>query len=192
MTNHATATPMNPFTPIIPSKACPGDNKTGLAMLCACTLALLLAAGMPACAATPGAAAPDFVLDGRNGSVSLAALKGKYVYLDFWASWCGPCKRSFPWMGDLQKRYGASGLHVVAINVDTSRPDAQRFLAENQADFTVAYDPTGAVAKQYAIKGMPSSVLIGPDGKVLQEHAGFNDDSVRKVEADLQLALKKK
>jgi cytochrome c biogenesis protein CcmG/thiol:disulfide interchange protein DsbE len=158
------------------------------------TLRLLLAATLwpaAALAATPGSAAPEFVLDGRNGPVSLAAYKGKYVYLDFWASWCGPCRHSFPWMGALQKRYAGAGLQVVAINVDTSRADAQRFLAENPADFVVAYDPAGAVARQYAIKGMPSSLLIGPDGKVIQVHAGFNDDMARRIDAELQMTLKK-
>lgn len=160
-------------------------------MLRICALALCLAAVLPARAAAPGSVAPEFVLDGRSGPVSLAAFKGKFVYLDFWASWCGPCRHSFPWMGELQKRHGAAGLQVVAINVDTSRSDAQRFLTDNPANFIVAYDPSGSVARQYAIKGMPSSVLIGPDGKVLQVHAGFNDTLAQQIEAGLQLALKK-
>jgi cytochrome c biogenesis protein CcmG/thiol:disulfide interchange protein DsbE len=154
-----------------------------------CLAAALLLACTWAGAASPGSPAPAFALEGRAGPVSLAAYKGKFVYLDFWASWCGPCKRSFPWMGALQKRHGAGRLQVVAINVDTSRADAQLFLAENQADFVVAWDPAGMVAKQYAIKGMPSSVLIGPDGKVLQVHTGFNDEAARKIDADIQLAL---
>ena len=154
--------------------------------------ALLLAAALaPAQARAPDGPAPAFTLEGRSGPVSLAAYKGKYVYLDFWASWCGPCKRSFPWMGELQKRYGAAGLQVVAINVDAARADAQRFLAENPAEFVIAYDPQGAVAKQYAIKGMPSSVLIGPDGKILHVHTGFNDETVRTVDAGIKAALAK-
>ena len=161
-------------------------------MMARALAALLLAAACsPALAAAPGAPAPAFTLEGRSGPVSLAAYKGKYVYLDFWASWCGPCKRSFPWMGELQKRYGPAGLQVVAINVDAARADAQRFLAENPADFIIAYDAEGAVAKQYAIKGMPSSVLIGPDGKVVHVHAGFNDETARSVDASIKAALAK-
>ena len=161
-------------------------------MMARALAALLLAAACsPAPAAAPGAPAPAFTLEGRSGPVSLAAYKGKYVYLDFWASWCGPCKRSFPWMGELQKRYGPAGLQVVAINVDAARADAQRFLAENPADFIIAYDAEGAVAKQYAIKGMPSSVLIGPDGKVVHVHAGFNDETARSVDASIKAALAK-
>ncbi len=127
------------------------------------------------------AEAPDFSLDGRGAQVNLSALRGKYVYLDFWASWCAPCKKSFPWMGALQQRFGAAGLQVVAINVDTRRSDADQFLAAMPAAFTVAFDPTGATPKKYAIKGMPSSVLIDPAGKIIATHTGF-------TLADLRLA----
>lgn len=155
------------------------------------TLAVLLALqAMPAPAAEPGSAAPAFALEGPAGPVSLAAYRGKYVYLDFWASWCAPCKRSFPWMGELQKRYGAAGLQVVAINVDATRADAERFLARTPAAFVVAWDPAGAIAKQYQIKGMPSSVLIDPKGQVLHVHAGYTDEAARRIEQQIKLALK--
>ncbi len=153
-------------------------------------LAAALGLASPALhAAAPGEAAPDFVLEGRAGAVRLADYRGKYVYLDFWASWCTPCKRSFPWMGELQKRYGPAGLEVIAVNVDTVRGDAERFLAHTPAGFTVAWDPAGATPKLYAIKGMPSSVLIDPAGKVVQNHAGYNDAAVRKTEAAIEAAL---
>lgn len=151
---------------------------------------VLLALSASAMAAAPGTPAPAFALDGRSGPVNLAAYQGKYVYLDFWASWCAPCKRSFPWMGELQKRYGDAGLQVVAVNVDASRADAERFLAQTPAGFVVAWDPTGSTAKQYAIKGMPSSVLIDPKGQVVHVHSGYNDDSARKIEQQIKAALK--
>lgn len=138
------------------------------------------------------AEAPDFSLDGRGAPVNLSALRGKYVYLDFWASWCAPCKKSFPWMGALQQRFGAAGLQVVAINVDTRRSDADQFLASTPAAFTVAFDPTGATPKKYAIKGMPSSVLIDPSGKIIATHTGFTADTPSQVERDIELALKGK
>lgn len=154
-------------------------------------LALLLALSLPAWCVAPGSAAPQFSLAGAAGPVKLADYRGKYVYLDFWASWCAPCRRSFPWMGELQKRYGGAGLQVVAINVDTSRADAERFLAQTPAAFVVAYDPAGATAKSYAIKGMPSSVLIDPAGQVLQVHAGFTEAAAADIEERIKLALKK-
>lgn len=154
---------------------------------------MMLAAGLVcapgAWAADTGAGAPDFALEGRSGPVRLADYRGKYVYLDFWASWCAPCKRSFPWMGELQKRYGPAGLEVVAVNVDTARGDADRFLAQTPAGFTVAFDPAGATPKAYAIKGMPSSVLIDRAGRIVAVHAGYNDAAAQKIESELELAL---
>ena len=162
----------------------------------ACATALLAAAAALALAlpqagaATAGTAAPTFALDGRTGPVKLADYRGKYVYLDFWASWCGPCKHSFPWMDALQKRYGA-GLQVLAVNVDTNRADAEQFLALVPSGFVIAWDPAGAVARQYAIKGMPSSVLIDPAGQVVAVHAGFNDATPARVDAELAAAMNK-
>lgn len=156
----------------------------------ACMLLAAALAGAPgARAIEAGAGAPDFALAGRSAPVRLADYRGKYVYLDFWASWCAPCKRSFPWMGELQKRYGPAGLEVVAVNVDSTRGDAERFLAQTPAGFTVAFDPTGATPKAYAIKGMPSSVLIDPAGKVVAVHAGYNDAAARDIEGQIKLAL---
>lgn len=133
------------------------------------TAALALAAllASPAIAVEAGQAAPDFDLPGRLGAVKLGDFKGKTVYLDFWASWCGPCKQSFPWMNEMQSRYGAKGLRVVGINVDQKTDDAKAFLNDNPARFDVAFDQPGKTPRTYAIKGMPTSVLIGPDGKVL-------------------------
>lgn len=162
-----------------------------LRLLACALLATLLALATPAMAAEAGSAAPDFALEGPAGPVSLAAYRGKYVYLDFWASWCAPCKRSFPWMSELQKRYGNAGLQVLAINVDATRADAERFLAQTQAGFVVAWDPAGSVARQYRIKGMPSSVLIDPKGQVLAVHTGYNDDSARQIEQQIKRALQR-
>ena len=100
-------------------------------------------------------------------------LKGKVVYLDFWASWCGPCRQSFPWMNELQRELGARGLVVVAVNVDHERSDANRFLASYPADFRVLFDPEGKLAERYKVGGMPTSFLIGRDGKIVAAHAGF-------------------
>lgn len=154
------------------------------ALLCS-VLALPALAASPA----PGDAAPPFALEGRSGAVSLAAYRGKLVYLDFWASWCAPCKRSFPWMDALQQRHGAAGLVVVGVNVDAQRADAERFLAQVPASFVIAWDPAGALAKQYAIRGMPSSVLIGADGRVIAVHTGFSDDAARRIEQAITAAL---
>ncbi len=138
-----------------------------------------------------GQQAPDFDLLGQKGNVKLSDYKGKAVYLDFWASWCGPCKQSFPWMNDMQSKYAAQGFAVIGINVDAKQADAVNFLQTTPAKFDVAFDAKGASPRSYGIKGMPSSVLIGPDGKVLAVHAGFKDEERVALEDAIKAALKK-
>jgi cytochrome c biogenesis protein CcmG/thiol:disulfide interchange protein DsbE len=121
----------------------------------------------------------------------LTQYQGKLVYLDFWASWCKPCRQSFPWMDAMQKKYGADGLVIVAVDEDEQPVDGRKFLAEVPVGFTVIGDPQGALAERYALIGMPSSFLIGRDGQVLQKHQGFFDDSPAAFEAEIRAALGK-
>ncbi|WP_374319202.1 TlpA family protein disulfide reductase [Aquabacterium sp.] len=145
---------------------------------------------MPAQAVEAGQPAPAFVLPQQSGgSLSLADLKGKLVYLDFWASWCGPCRQSFPWMNELQAKYGARGLKVVGINVDSRRADADAFLSQLPAQFAVVFDGKGEAPGAYKIKGMPSSYLIAPDGHVIKVHAGFRAEDRKELEAAIEAAL---
>lgn len=158
-------------------------------------VALLAAASggtLPAAAVEVNQAAPEVRAIGTTGAASLAALKGKVVYLDFWASWCGPCRQSFPWMNEMQAKYGARGFQVLAINVDANRGDADKFLAQTAAAFNVAFDARGETPRTYGIKGMPSSVLIGADGKILLMHAGFRDDERQNLEDQIAAALPKR
>jgi cytochrome c biogenesis protein CcmG, thiol:disulfide interchange protein DsbE len=138
-----------------------------------------------------GQQAPDFDLAGKQGNVKLSDYKGKAVYLDFWASWCGPCKQSFPWMNEMHTKYAAQGFAVVGVNVDAKQVDATNFLEQTPAKFDVAFDAKGASPRAYGIKGMPSSVLIGADGKVLAIHAGFKDEERGALEDKIKSALKK-
>lgn len=111
--------------------------------------------------------------DAPNGqSFDLSEYRGKVVYLDFWASWCAPCLQSFPWMTEVQRIYGRQ-LVIVAVNVDHDRNQAQAFLRDKLVNFRIVYDPDGTIAKQYAIKDMPTSILIGPDGRPRFVHSGF-------------------
>lgn len=137
-----------------------------------------------------GDAAPPFALrDGQGGTVTLAALRGQVVYVDFWASWCGPCRRSFPWMNDMHRRYGGRGLAIVAVNVDKIGADAARFLERTPAQFTVVYDHDGATPLAYAVRGMPSSYLIDARGKVIDIEEGFHDDRKAALEQRIQALL---
>jgi cytochrome c biogenesis protein CcmG, thiol:disulfide interchange protein DsbE len=151
--------------------------------------AVCWALASPSWALETGQMVPDIALSAPSVT-KLSDLKGKVVYLDFWASWCGPCKESFPWMNAMQKKFGEQGLQVLAVNLDAKRADADRFLGEVPAQFTVGFDATGQSAKAVGVKGMPTSVLIGADGKVLAIHQGFKAADRAELEAQMTLALK--
>jgi thiol-disulfide isomerase/thioredoxin len=124
-----------------------------------------------------------------EGQLDLSAYQGKLVYLDFWASWCAPCRRSFPWMNQMLARYGERGFAIVSVNVDTEQELAEKFLSETPASFPVVYDPDGTIAARWELLGMPSSFLIGPNGEVISRHVGFRSDSLETYEAEIRRLL---
>lgn len=147
-----------------------------------------LALSAPAMAVETGAAAPTLALPDASGqTVSLAP--GKIHYVDFWAAWCAPCRHSFPWMNAMVGKYKDKGFEVVAVNVDTERTEAEDFLKQTPAQFTVVFDPDGTAPAAWGVKGMPTSVLVGRDGKVLFQHIGFNDRSKDDLEAVIKQAV---
>jgi len=143
-----------------------------------------------ACAQQVGKPAPAFDLPSTTTpNLRLVDLKGRVVLVDFWASWCAPCKQSFPWMNEMQAKYGPQGLTIIGVNVDKKREDADKFLAGTPAKFAVAFDTTGKVAQSYQPKGMPTSFLIGADGVVRNVHVGFRDSDRDDLELELAAAL---
>lgn len=110
---------------------------------------------------------------------------GKVIYLDFWASWCGPCRESFPWMNNLQSKYKHKGFVVLSVNVDNDKAFADKFLTELPAKFSVIYDPKGKIARQYKLKGMPSSYILNRAGEVVSAHVGFNEQKKVKFEQEI-------
>lgn len=150
-------------------------------------VALWGALAPPALAVDAGQPAPAFALPRAGGEVlTLESLKGRVVFVDFWASWCAPCKRSFPWMNEMHRKYGDKSFTIVAVNVDQRRADADRFLAQVPAAFPVVYDPAGKAPAAYGVKGMPSSYLIDARGNVVQVESGFNDDQAAAIEARIR------
>lgn len=135
------------------------------------------------------APAPEFELPTDAEKISLQAMRGRVVYLDFWASWCKPCRKSFPWMNALQAKYRDKGLQIVAVNVDSDPEQVKRFLEKYPADFIVAYDPDGKLASQYQVKGMPSSYLIDQQGNIHASHIGFRDEDKTVVESQINHLL---
>lgn len=120
----------------------------------------------------------------------LTANKGKVIYIDFWASWCGPCRKSFPWMNNLHQQYKDEGLVIISINVDNDHSYAEQFLKEIPALFPVIFDPKGRIARQYKIKGMPSSFVIDRAGKITSSHVGFNDTKKIAYQAEIMELLR--
>lgn len=143
----------------------------------------------PFAAAEVTGVAPEFNLQGIAGAVNLADYKGKVVYIDFWASWCSPCRDSFPWMSAMQKKYAEQGVEFIAINVDRKQKDAEEFLKITPAGFTIAFDPKGKTPEAYDVMGMPTAFVIGKDGKVLHSHIGFNETDKADYEKHIQQAL---
>ena len=115
----------------------------------------------------------------------LEANKGQVIYLDFWASWCVPCRRSFPWMNAMQEKYGQQNFKVLSINLDAQADLAAKFLAKNPANFDIIYDPKGKIARYFKLKGMPSSYMINAKGKVVSAHVGFTDKKKAQYEQEI-------
>ena len=132
------------------------------------------------------APAPDFKLEGQQKQIKLSDYRGQIVYLDFWASWCQPCRKSFTWMNKMQSLYGKEGFKVIAINLDESRQKADKFLQQIPADFDVAFDPRGNTAETYKVKAMPSSYLIDKHGNVIHANLGFRGKDEEKLEAKIR------
>ena len=130
--------------------------------------------------------APVFELPGDAGPISLEQYKNQVVYVDFWASWCVPCKYSFPWMNEMQERYGKDGLKVIGINVDKDKAMAKKFLEHVPATFDIAYDPEGEIADLYSLKVMPSSYLIDKQGRLIHANKGFRGNDEEELEAKIR------
>jgi thiol-disulfide isomerase/thioredoxin len=139
--------------------------------------------------AVRAAPAPDLRFNTANGPLALESLRGRVVYLDYWASWCVPCRHSFPWLNDMQARFGDQGFVVLAVNLDTDRAEAQKFLAALPARFTVAFDPEGDSARIMRLKGMPSSFLIDRQGNVVSSHIGFRESDRQPREGEIRALL---
>jgi thiol-disulfide isomerase/thioredoxin len=151
---------------------------------------LALTAAAPLAALEVGAEAPAFALPQRSGGeLALADLRGRVVIVDFWASWCAPCRESFPFLDELQRRHHDAGLSVVGINLDEQRDEAERFLRERPVGFQIVYDPEATTPERFGVRTMPSSYVIGRDGKVRAVHSGFRERDRGAFEAEVSAAL---
>lgn len=124
-----------------------------------------------------------------SGELDLKQYKGEVVYLDFWASWCGPCAKSFPWMQAMHEKYSEQGLRIIAVTVDEDPEDAKAFLEKNPADFDIVYDPEGKLAAQYGLIGMPTSLIFDREGLQVSRHLSFRRDHQADYEDELKALL---
>ncbi len=118
--------------------------------------------------------APDFSLTSRDGSVvQLSSLKGNVVLINFWATWCAPCRQEMPLLDAIYQKYNHVGFEMLGINVENDAKGAERYLTETPVTFPILFDPTGKVSKQYNVKAMPSTVLVDRQGNVRHVHFGY-------------------
>lgn len=155
---------------------------------------LLLTLGVTALAEASvhqGQRAPEFNLPALGGSrVSLRRLAGKVVLIDFWASWCEPCKQELPELQKLQQEYAAKGVVIVAVNLDQRRENAEQLSRRLGLTLTVALDPDGSVASTYDPPKMPSSYVVDRGGVVRFVHAGFDGrGDIAKLRGELDSLL---
>lgn len=149
-------------------------------------------------AAEVGQSAPNINLNLLKGKVSstekigIRDYRGKLVYLDFWASWCGPCRQSLPILNEIRGKFKSKGFEVVAVNVDENLADALKFLSKYPVDYPILLDPNGSMPGVYQIKGMPTAYLIDDKGKIIYKHVGFKKKDRKKIEKLIRLHLAKR
>ncbi len=165
------------------SKPCPTPHTTrpvarrsvSGALACAALVPLALSVLRQAEAKiAPNAPAPDFSLAARGGqTLSLSQYRGQVVMLNFWATWCGPCRQEMPLLDAMYRKYKRLGFTLIGVNVEPDSGAAENFLKKVPVSFPIAFDPDSSVSKLYAVQGMPSSVIIDRKGHARVIHKGY-------------------
>ncbi len=155
------------------------------AIFCVNPVAFAVEAGgiMPACNVSP---------IGETKTEDLQNYKGQVIYVDFWASWCGPCAKSFPFLNEMHEQLKGQGLQIVGVNLDENADDAKTFLAKYPASFTVVADVSKQCAKDFEVKAMPSSYLIDRKGVVHHVHLGFKPGEAKELKVLVEKLLSEK
>ncbi|MDD5274502.1 MAG: TlpA disulfide reductase family protein [Methylovulum sp.] len=160
------------------------------------TAAFLMGAvfSLNASAVDVGQPAPQFTLPSlqQGQPVNLQQFNGKVVYLDFWASWCAPCRISFPLLNKLHQKLKSQGFEVVAINLDEKKENGEKFLQEIPVDFTVLHDTNGEWSDKYVVESMPTSFIIDKHGVVQMIHHGFTSEDINGLEQKINALLAEK
>lgn len=136
-------------------------------------------------------AAPNCALNTINSkqALHLSDYRGKVVYVDFWASWCGSCAKSFPFLNELHQQLHARGVEIIGVNLDETPADADAFLAKYPANFTIATDNNQQCAQDFAVQAMPSSYIIDQKGQIHHVHLGFKEGEAGELQALVEKLL---
>lgn len=125
-------------------------------------------------------------------ALDLGRFRGQVVVVDFWASWCKPCRQSIPWLNELRQRYGNEGLVIIGVNVDADRAEADKFQRDVPIGFDVIYDSQGKLAEQFAVQGMPTTLVFDRDGKLAHTLLGYREARRADHETEILNLLKRK
>jgi len=138
-----------------------------------CAIAAMVMTGT-AFAADVGSPAPAFTLDALAGDQgALSQYKGQVVMVNFWATWCGPCRQEMPLLDQIYKKYKPAGFTLIGVSVDKEAPAVKELLARKPVSFPILLDPANQVSKAYHVGEMPSSVIIDRKGQIRYIHRGY-------------------
>ena len=159
----------------------------------AALLAALVAVAWPADATDGSPPAPEFKLANRSGGeLSLSGLKGQVVMINFWASWCGPCRKEFPALDQIYSKYKPMGFQMVAINVESEKADAERFLGQTPVSFPILFDPDNKVSGNYGVSAMPTTFLVDRQGRLRWQHRAYKPGDEAKYIEQIRAMLREK
>ena len=167
--------------------------KTNRRLPVAAMAAAMLAVAWPAAANDGAVPAPAFSLQSREGTqVALADLRGQVVMINFWASWCGPCRQEFPALDQIYAKYKPMGFTLVAINVESEKSDAEKFLGATPVNFPILFDPGNVVSGKYGVSAMPTTILVDRQGRVRWQHRAYKPGDEAKYIEQIRAALREK
>ena len=154
--------------------------------------AALLAAGAVYAAVKPGQTAPDFTLKSAGGTnTRLHEQRGKVVLVNFWATWCGPCRKEMPKLEAIYQQYRGSGFTLLGVNIDNDPGNAMKMVRKLKVTFPILFDTDKKVSELYKVSAMPFTIIIDRDGKVRHVHKGYVSGVERKYSAEVKALIGK-
>ena len=155
-------------------------SRNWMSLILVCSLSLAAAGSANAASAKP---APNFTLKSLSGkNMKLSEMTGNVVLINFWASWCGPCREEMPLLNALHKKYEPLGFTVLGVNVEEQTDKARGFLKDFPVDFPVLLDIKNQVSQMYNVIAMPTTVVVDRDGNMRYIHKGFKSGDEKKYQ----------